>query len=174
MSMSAVNTIKIAGPAGTGIKSGGQLLSQTLLHQQFHIFDYSEYPSLVRGGHNTFQVSFSSSPILAPFCHVNLFFSLKPGHWRQHLDEFTPDTLVFVDELVTEPDKARFLPLPLAQISQDVGSSLVSNIICLGVIAFIFDLNTKTCLSLIRQAYPKAADINKTAFKQGYVYAQKH
>ena len=41
-------TIKIAGPAGTGIKSVGNLLSQILNQNGYFLKDYSEYPSLVR------------------------------------------------------------------------------------------------------------------------------
>ena len=58
-------TIKIAGPAGTGIKSVGNLLSQILSQSGYYLKDYSEYPSLVRGGHNTYQVSFSTELVFA-------------------------------------------------------------------------------------------------------------
>ncbi|MBU3935662.1 2-oxoacid:acceptor oxidoreductase family protein, partial [Patescibacteria group bacterium] len=74
--MADIITIKIAGPAGLGIKSGGLLLSEILLAHGFHLHDYSEYPSLIRGGHNTYQVSFSSSNFFAPLYQVDLFFSL--------------------------------------------------------------------------------------------------
>jgi len=51
---SNVFTIKIAGPAGAGIKSSGLLLSNILVRHGFNIRDYVEYPSLVKGCHNTY------------------------------------------------------------------------------------------------------------------------
>lgn len=58
-----VYTIKIAGPAGAGIKSSGQVLAKTLISLGFHIFDYTEYPSLVRGGYNAYFISFSKNKV---------------------------------------------------------------------------------------------------------------
>ncbi len=58
-----VYTIKIAGPAGAGIKSSGQVLAKTLISLGFHIFDYTEYPSLVRGGYNAYFISFSQDKV---------------------------------------------------------------------------------------------------------------
>ena len=56
--MEKVWTVKIAGPAGAGVKSAGLLLAQILNESGYFLKDYSEYPSLVRGGHNTYQISF--------------------------------------------------------------------------------------------------------------------
>ena len=77
--MAKVKTIKISGPAGLGIKSGGLLLSRILLKHGYFIHDYTEYPSLIRGGHNTYQVSFSSQEVKAPFYKIDYFFALKPN-----------------------------------------------------------------------------------------------
>ena len=69
--MNKVWTVKIAGPAGTGIKSAGLLLAKMLNESGYFLQDYSEYPSLVRGGHNTYQVSFSTEKV---YCvHKKLF-----------------------------------------------------------------------------------------------------
>ena len=68
------STIKIAGPAGSGIKSSGQIFSKLLINSSFNLLDYSEYPSLVRGGHNTYQISFSADPLYFVFSKVDLFF----------------------------------------------------------------------------------------------------
>lgn len=72
-----VYTIKIAGPAGTGIKSGGQILSKTLISLGFHIFDYTEYPSLVRGGYNAYFVSFSIDKVYSIHQKVDLDISIN-------------------------------------------------------------------------------------------------
>jgi 2-oxoglutarate/2-oxoacid ferredoxin oxidoreductase subunit alpha len=160
-----VFTIKIAGPAGTGIKSSGLLLSRLLVAHGFNIRDYSEYPSLVRGGHNTYQVSFSQNEIFAPHYQVDMFFSLLPKHWQQHSKEFSPKTIVFGDDAP--------LVLPLKELSQQIGSQLYSNTICLGVSAFILGFNTKTCQQTIIKTFGKNSP-NLQAFDFGYDYALKN
>ena len=82
-----VYTIKIAGPAGLGIKSIGQLFSKILIAHGFNLADYSEYPSLVRGGHNTYQISFSKDEVFAPHYQIDIFFSILANHWQMHQNE---------------------------------------------------------------------------------------
>ncbi|KKT66585.1 MAG: 2-oxoacid oxidoreductase, gamma-alpha subunit, partial [Candidatus Woesebacteria bacterium GW2011_GWA2_44_33] len=36
-----------------GVKSVGMTLAKTFSRLGFKVFEYSEYPSLIRGGHNT-------------------------------------------------------------------------------------------------------------------------
>jgi len=160
-----IKTIKIAGPAGSGIKSSGILLSRLLIAHGFNIRDYSEYPSLVRGGHNTYQVSFSPGEIFAPHFHIDIFFSLLPQHWSPHTAEFNKSTLVFGDDAP--------LVLPLKELSQQIGSQLYSNTICLGVTAFIVGLDTKICQQIITKTYGNDTP-NLQAFDFGYDYALKN
>lgn len=160
-----VVTIKIAGPAGLGIKSSGLLLSKILVAHGYYICDYNEYPSLVRGGHNTYQVSFSLQEIHAPYCKVDILFSLKPGHWQEHQEELKSDALVFSEEKVKG-----ILPLPLSEIALKAGSPLTANIICLGVITFLFSLDQKICKKIITTTYKKGSEENLKAFDLGYKY----
>jgi len=163
--MSQVCTVKIAGPAGTGIKSSGLLLSQILLHHGFNIRDYSEYPSLVRGGHNTYQVSFSLGEIFAPHQKIDLFFALQPHHWQQHQQEFDQKSLVFA------PDST--LTLPLGELATQIGGPLYINTLCLGVAAYVLNLDQKTCLKIINHQFGSGSP-NLKAFKTGFTYASQN
>jgi 2-oxoglutarate ferredoxin oxidoreductase subunit alpha len=160
-----VYTVKIAGPAGQGIKSGGLLLSNILLKHGFNLRDYSEYPSLVRGGHNTYQVSFSTGEIFAPHFNVDLFFSLTSGHWQAHQPEFSSSTLVLGDDAVIQ--------LPLKELNSQLGSPGHGNTICLGVAAFLLGLDPKICLELIPEAYG-SDPANISAFNLGFEHAHKN
>lgn len=166
---SSVITVKIAGPAGMGIKSGGLLFSQILLNSGFNLRDYSEYPSLVRGGHNTYQVSFSPKDIFAPYFNVDLFFSLQSGHWQQHTKEFDPKSLIFSDE---ESSK-KVTNLPLSKLVESLGNPIYKNTICLGVAVFILNLDKKLTESIISKTFSDPST-NLEAFNIGFDYAQKN
>ncbi|MDD2482791.1 MAG: 2-oxoacid:acceptor oxidoreductase subunit alpha [Candidatus Shapirobacteria bacterium] len=169
------STIKIAGPAGSGIKSAGQLFSKLLIDHGFNLVDYGEYPSLVRGGHNTYQITFSDKKVFSTHFNVDLFFSVYPGHWQQHLKEFTKNTLVFSDEDFSEvKSKSNFLNLPLKEMATQAGSLLVVNTLCLGVAAYLYNLDTKLAKDLICEAYVKYADLNLNAFNIAYNYAKEN
>jgi 2-oxoglutarate ferredoxin oxidoreductase subunit alpha len=116
--ISKFSTIKIAGPAGSGIKSAGQIFSKLLLDHNYSLVDYSEYPSLVRGGHNTYQITFSASKVFSVHHSVDFFFSVYPGHWQQHQGEFTKNTLLFSEEDFSNiKSKATLVNLPLRELS---------------------------------------------------------
>jgi 2-oxoglutarate ferredoxin oxidoreductase subunit alpha len=173
--ISNFSTIKIAGPAGSGIKSAGQLFSKFLIDHGFNLVDYSEYPSLVRGGHNTYQITFSDQKVFSTHFNVDLFFSVYPSHWQQHLDEFSKDTLVFSDEDFSDiKSKAKFINLPLKEMATEAGSLLVINTLCLGVAAYLYNLDVKKAKELICETYAKYGELNCKSFDLAYEYAQKN
>ncbi len=169
-------TIKIAGPAGTGIKSIGQLFSKILIAHGFNLVDYSEYPSLVRGGHNTYQITFSLDKVFAAHKEIDMFFSINPGHWQQHFEEFTQKTLIFSDEEINKKEVKRgtFLNLPLKTLSGEVGSPLVTNSISLGVAIYLFGLDINLSKTIVCGFYCKLSDFNAKAIQAGYNYAESN
>jgi 2-oxoglutarate ferredoxin oxidoreductase subunit alpha len=58
-----IKSWKVGGPAGYGIKTVGQIFAYALMAKGYKVFLYPEYPSLIRGGHNTYQVEFDTEPI---------------------------------------------------------------------------------------------------------------
>jgi 2-oxoglutarate/2-oxoacid ferredoxin oxidoreductase subunit alpha len=166
-------TIKIAGPAGMGIKSIGQLFSKILIAHGFNLADYSEYPSLVRGGHNTYQITFSLDKVFAPHHQVDMFFSINSGHWQQHTSEFTPKTLIFSDEENNKKiGKGIFSNLPLKTLAGEVGSPLVVNSISLGVAVYLFGLDINLTKTIVCGFYCKLSDFNARAIQAGFNYAE--
>ena len=55
-------TFKIGGEAGFGIMSSGLAFSKLATRSGYFIFDYAEYPSIIRGGHNVMQVTVADKP----------------------------------------------------------------------------------------------------------------
>lgn len=162
---SSLLTIKIAGPAGAGIKSSGLLLSKILLSHGFSVKDYSEYPSLVRGGHNTYQVTFSDKEFFSPHFNVDYFFSLIPGHWQQHKSEFSKNSLVFGDDAP--------LKLSLREFSGQLGSTIYVNTICIGAAVYLLNLSDKLCRQIVADQFGKDSP-NLSAFDLGYEFAQNN
>jgi 2-oxoglutarate/2-oxoacid ferredoxin oxidoreductase subunit alpha len=167
-------TVKIAGPAGLGIKSVGQIFSKSLIKHGFSVHDYSEYPSLVRGGHNTYQVTFSKDKIFSPHFNIDVFFSISPNHWQNHISEFSKDTLIFSDEEFSKSNKSKFLNLPLKKLTEEIGNTMSTNIICLGVVTFIFNLNNEILKETLTNDFGKNTEINLKAFDLGFKFAKEN
>src|SRR4030042_1472738 len=56
---------KIGGEAGFGIVSTGLIFSKIFAKKGYFVIDSNEYPSLIRGGHNTYTVRISSTEIFS-------------------------------------------------------------------------------------------------------------
>jgi len=164
--MNKVWTIKIAGPAGTGIKSAGLLLAKMLNESGYFLQDYSEYPSLVRGGHNTYQVSFSVNKVYCVHKKLDIFISLVAGHWQEHESEFKKETLIFADN-------DGKINIPFKEICSELGGNIYANTISLGLLAFLLNLDKNFAKKNIEGAFGNDS-INSKAFEMGYSWAEKN
>jgi 2-oxoglutarate ferredoxin oxidoreductase subunit alpha len=91
---------KIAGEAGYGImNTGGPIFSKTLIRAGFFVFVYAEYPSLIRGGHNAYQVAVSLDPIDAPYREIDQLVALDAYTIIMHQDEVREGGIVLYDAL---------------------------------------------------------------------------
>ena len=76
-------TIKIGGQAGWGIKTFGHWLLAGGQQRGNFGFLYSEYPSLIRGGHNTAMVTLDNQPVAASRWTVNILVALDELTWQK-------------------------------------------------------------------------------------------
>ncbi|MEK9165294.1 MAG: 2-oxoacid:acceptor oxidoreductase family protein [Patescibacteria group bacterium] len=98
---------KIGGEAGYGImNTAGPIFAKTLLRGGFFVFIYSEYPSLIRGGHNTMQAAVSSKPINAVYSQLDQLVALNWHTVVMHQDEVKKGGVVIYDA-----DNSRMPPL---------------------------------------------------------------
>lgn len=82
--MNKVYAILVGGAAGQGIKSTGSEIARHLAKAGFNTYNYSEYPSLIRGGHNTVQITFSKDPINAPIKNIDLLIAFNKETVEKH------------------------------------------------------------------------------------------
>jgi len=142
-------TVKIAGPAGMGIKSAGLLLAKIVTEAGYYFADYSEYPSLIRGGHNTYQITVSPKEVFMADKKANLLIALSPGH---------------------EEDGKNLLKIPLSTMTMQLGGQIYANTISIGAICWILDLNRENAKNIVTGYYgddPK----NPEAFEIGWGWA---
>ncbi|MFA6007767.1 MAG: 2-oxoacid:acceptor oxidoreductase family protein [Candidatus Shapirobacteria bacterium] len=159
-------SVKIAGPAGTGIKSIGLLLAQILNESGYFLKDYSEYPSLVRGGHNTYQVTFSADEVYSVHKMVDIFVSLVPGHWQEHQKEFSKDTSVFADN-------DGKINLPLGEMCGQLGSTIYGNTISLGLICYLIDIDKDKAKIIVGKYFGEDSP-NLDAFEAGWQWGENN
>ena len=118
----------VGGEAGWGIHSAGEIFAKTFLRGGLNVFAVTEQPSMIRGGHNTFQVRVSEGKIYSHSEYINLLIALNHETFEKHIDEIKSGGAVIYDGEDFKPDKSRddviLLNIPLSKITADISSSV--------------------------------------------------
>lgn len=88
----------IGGEAGFGIMTTGVVFSKIATRSGYHIFDYIEYPSLIRGGHNAYEVHVSGDDVSHLSPTIDVLVCLNKETYEKHKSRLTPSSLVVFDK----------------------------------------------------------------------------
>lgn len=176
-----VLSIKIGGEAGQGIKSTGLTLAKFATRAGFNIYDYIEYPSLIRGGHNLMQINISTEAVTGPFLKCDFLIALNQDTINKHLGELTEGGgILFDGDKKYDTSKAKpstiLYPIPLSKLAKETGGKdLMSNTVALGATVGLLGGNIVGLKDLINDSFggkgAEIAQINIAAVQAGYDYA---
>ncbi len=178
--------IRLGGPAGFGIKAAGQTLARLFMHAGYETFDLTEYPSLIKGGHNNYLLRVSTEEIFSHVEPVDILVALDPDSVSLHLDELTdggaiifdPDA-VDISEIEGVPEGACLIDVPLKEIVYDSGGvPIMRNTAALGAVlghmGFPLDYLTDSINAQFAHKKPEIAEQNVACATAGYEYARQN
>jgi 2-oxoglutarate ferredoxin oxidoreductase subunit alpha len=178
--------IKIGGPAGFGIKAAGQTLARLFTRSGYYTFDLTEYPSLIKGGHNSYHLRISSEKIFSHVQPVDVLVALDEATVALHLDELTEGAAIIYDpddfdlsQIEGVPDDVCAVAIPLKQIVRDArGIPIMRNIAALGAVLghmrFPLDYLLTSITEQFAHKAPEIAEQNIACATAGYEHAQTH
>ena len=80
-------SLKIVGASGQGINSIGAIIAKGLKRSGYCVFGYREYPSLIKGGHASYQLDVSNERICSTETKVNVLVALNHHGLELNMDE---------------------------------------------------------------------------------------
>jgi 2-oxoglutarate ferredoxin oxidoreductase subunit alpha len=127
-------TWKIGGEAGFGIMTTGLLFSKIAARRGYNIFDFVEYPSLIRGGHNAYEVNISDVPVSALKKEIDVLVCLNKETFDTHKNRCASQAkIIFDPEVFTPEGDIIAIPVPFTAILKELqGQVIMKNIIALG------------------------------------------
>ena len=180
--MKSAFNIKIGGQAGQGVKSAGQMFAKVATRSGYSVFTYTEFPSIIRGGHNVTQVVIGED-VTAPFTTTNLLFALDQETIDKHKDEVVDGGVILFDSEKghdTKKVKKEVLlcPVPLSRLAEEAGGKqLLQNTVGNGAICAMLGADLSVFTGLVDEGYgDKGKEIiaaNIKAATLGYDYAKK-
>lgn len=85
---------KITGLAGEGVMLASKLIGKSLMRHGWSSFTYFEYPSLIKGGHQTGQVLARLDQATIQKLTLDVLVVLNKGGWKEHFDEIDEHTQI--------------------------------------------------------------------------------
>ena len=161
-------TFKIGGEAGQGIESSAGGFALALARGGLHIFDWRDYRSRVRGGHNFAQIRVSPEPITSHTESVHVLLAMTEETIKQHHTEIVDGGCIIYDEkqtlsddLIQQTDDAgvqRF-PMPLEKLAEEIGGSVImTNTAAIAASAGVTSYPLSYIEGIIRQNFKKKGD----------------
>ena len=163
----------------------GHMFSKIAVKHGYKIFDYIEYPSLIRGGHNVYEVRVSDEEIYSQEKKVDFLFALNKETYDLHKEEVREGGIIVYNSdnfKLNTGEKERnvaIYSLPLSKIISDIGAQKVmENNVALGATIAILSMEINALYLIIESIFRKKGqeviDKNKEAAKAGYEYVTKN
>jgi len=172
---------RIAGEAGYGIVSAGLAFAKIALRSGYFVFDYSEYPSLIRGGHNVYSARVSKEQVHSPYLPIDFLIALNQEAIDFHKDQLSPRAVILLNSDKVSPPALKkgikLLSAPLIKLALDShGSEVMMNNVALGITAFLLKADFSILEAAIKEAFAWAnsdiVDLNIKVAKKGFDFAK--
>lgn len=171
----------IGGEAGYGIMTIGFMMSKVFTRLGLSVFDYVEYPSLIRGGHNAYYVRASDTEIFSQKYPVDILVALNRDSIDKHKHELSPNAAIVYDPSVVKIAEGEFLPsillvpVPLLEITKQVGADrLMINTVAVGASLALFYADFSVLQGVLQTIFGKKGEkviaINSATAKAGFDY----
>ena len=181
MSNSRLNW-KIGGEAGYGIMTVGEIFSKAFIKGGYCVVAHTEYPSLIRGGHNTFQVRIDAQRIRAPIQPVDILVALNAETVELDLNDLVPGGVLLYDAQSSNVAPTRediiLCEVPLLQLVTDLQLPKVAvNVAAMGASVGLIGYELTLLNAAIQDAFggkgEKIVEQNVSAARAGYDYVTR-
>lgn len=179
-------TCMIAGAAGDGIMSAGQLFSKMMTRHNYNVLLYTEYPSLVRGGHNTVIIRVGKETVRSQISHIDILFAINLESIEKHIDQVTDGGIVIYDPTILRRrtveefnrEDVSWRAIPLRDMVQSIkATKVVQNTFGLAAIMASIGIPKQTYYDILETTFgkkPKVLEINLKAVDLSYEYVEDH
>jgi len=181
-------SLKIVGASGQGIDSIGEILAKALKRSGYCVFGYREYPSLIKGGHASYQLDISDTQIESSESKVNIVIALnhhglesnlgdvKPGGMMVHSTagwKFSNEEKKQIDDLSTQ-----IICLPIEETLKALKAKpILGNVLLASFIWAVLGQKPEPLKTMVGERFAKKKDLlelNMRCIEEGYALQTKN
>lgn len=177
-------SLKIVGASGQGIDSIGEVLAKALKRAGYCVFGYREYPSLIKGGHASYQLDVSDEHIGSTETNVNIVIALNHHGLEHNIPDLKPggimihstDRWKFTDEQqkLVKDRGLLIVNMPIESILAKLKAKpILSNVILSAFVWAILEQDIEALKKMVGEKFAKKKDLlelNMQCIDTGYAY----
>src|SRR3989338_6799691 len=133
-------SLKFTGASGQGLDSIGEIVAKGLKKAGYCVFGYREYPSLIKGGHASYQLDVSDEKIGSTETHVDILLTLNHHGLDLNLHEvkdggvivhFVPDWKFSAeDQAMLQKKQIKVVCIPVEEVLRKLNAKpILSNVL---------------------------------------------
>jgi len=164
----------ITGEAGFGITTIGLTMAKICARHGLHIWDYAEYPSLIRGGYTSFELAISNTEVQTLSTYINILVCLRQDGFDNNKSRLNQNSIIIYDqdEVKIDGDYIK-LPIPFKQIrTKHKAYQVTTNVISMGVTMAILGWDLDSFNTLVNEQFKskgqEVIDYNIILAKEGW------
>jgi 2-oxoglutarate ferredoxin oxidoreductase subunit alpha len=177
-------SVLVGGEAGQGITRSGSLLAKALMRAGLNVFGVNDYPSVIRGSHNFYQLRASNGEVSSQGDELDLVLALNKETVLLHEAELANGVGVVHDEGVSfeegelKRDDVALYPVPLKGIVEEIGGTpIMMNTVALGAASALIGLDPEIMKGVIADTFSGRSaiiEVNSRAIQMGHDHVLKH
>ncbi len=172
--------MRFSGFGGQGIILAGHIMGRAAtLHTDLNATLTQSYGPESRGGACAVALILSDEPIHYPHVIIpNVLIAMSQEAYNKYAGQVRPEGVILIDETLVDPEitshEAPVQGVPATKIAEELGRSIVANIVMLGFVAGATDLLPEEAIrQAILNSVPKGTEtLNGDAFSRGLEYAK--
>ncbi len=166
---------KVGGQQGEGIDSTGEVFSLALNRSGYYLYTYRHFSSRIKGGHTNNKIRVSTKEIRSISDDLDILVAFDQETIDVNHHELHEKGIIIADAKFnpTAPEgcKATLYAIPFTEIANELGTSLMKNMVAIGSTSAILGQSPEEYLEIIRDTYgrkgEKIVEKNMEAIKRG-------
>jgi len=170
---------KVGGQQGEGIESTGEIFSMAMNRMGYYLYGYRHFSSRIKGGHTNNKIRVSTMPLRAVSDELDILVAFDQETIDLNAYELREGGIIIADAKFnpTLPEglkPVRLLAVPLTEIAEELGTSLMKNMVSFGATGAILGLPEESYRSIVEDMFlrkgEKVVEKNMQAIKRGIEY----
>ena len=165
-------TLKIAGAAGQGIQTIGDLLCEVCHQSGLFIFSVDDFESRIRGGHSFNLLRISDKELVAPGNRLDILICINKDTYDLHKEELLSEGLAIVNAEEPGPKNKTRFDIPLKKLAEEAGHKITANTVAAGAVLAILGTPFSLLADVLKKRFAVKGDkvvaLNIAAAKKGF------